>query len=254
MKFKNVEIDRTSPVPAYYQIAMDMKERISRGEWGLDQRLPTETDLAEQYQVCRITLRQAMAELEKDGLVIKKRGRGTFIHAEPKAHITKLNYLLTSDDQATPENSSLVSTVLEKRIVTDLFTAVHKSLQLKPEDEAVYIKRLYLRDGKPIAITRSHIPAYMVPGLDEIALLNGSLSSTLKKVYNLKPVRVDDSIEAVRATQAECALLQCSNDSPIILIEGTSYLEDGRPLEYSCTLWAGDSVRFSLPLLLTGEK
>lgn len=245
MNRNNVEIDRESPVPAYYQIAKDLKERINRGEWSLEQRLPTETELAEQYSVCRITLRQAMAELEKDGIVIKKRGKGTFIHADPTPHITKLNYSLASGN-----HSSITSCVLEKRIVTDLFPAVRTSLKLKLEDEAVYIKRLFLRNGKPIAISRSHVPAYMFPGLDKIDLLNGSLSSTIKKVYNLNPARVEDSLEAVRATQAECVLLQCTNDTPIILIEGVSYLEDGRPLEYSCTLWAGDSVRFSLPIHL----
>ena len=61
MTIHSADIDRSSPVPVYYQIAMDMKSRIAQREWELDQRLPTEMELAEQYKVSRITLRQAMA-------------------------------------------------------------------------------------------------------------------------------------------------------------------------------------------------
>lgn len=245
------DIDRSSPVPVYYQIAMDMKSRIAQREWDLNQRLPTEMELAEQYEVSRITLRQAMAELEKDGIIVKQRGRGTFIHAEPAPFVTKLNYLLVSDDQAR-ENHSVTAKMLEQRVVTDLFPAVYEHLQLRPEEQALYVKRLFILNGCPVAIGRSHIPAYLVPGLEHKKLINNSLSTTLRKEYHLKPLRVEDYIEAVRATQAECVLLKCTHDTPLILIEGTSYLENGEPLEYSCTLWAGDSVRFHLPLRLAG--
>ena len=59
-------IDRNSPVPAYYQIQLDLSDRIQRGEWNDRKQLPSESTLAEQYAVSRITLRQALAELEKD--------------------------------------------------------------------------------------------------------------------------------------------------------------------------------------------
>ena len=64
-------IDRSSPVPAYYQIQLDLSDRIQRGEWNDRKQLPSESTLAEQYAVSRITLRQALAELEKDGIIKK---------------------------------------------------------------------------------------------------------------------------------------------------------------------------------------
>lgn len=254
MTVQNGVIDRSSPVPVYYQIAMDLKSRIARQEWEMEQRLPTEVELAAQYSVSRITLRQAMAELEKDGIVVKQRGRGTFIHSNPAPFVPKLNYLLVSDEHASQENRSVTAKILELRVVTDLFPAVYEHLRLRPEDQAVYVKRLFIQKGRPVAIGRSHIPAHRVPGLEHKKLIGNSLSTTLRELYHLKPVWVEDYIEAVRATQAECALLQCAHDTPLILIEGTSYLADSEPLEYSCTLWAGDSVRFHLPLRLTGTE
>ena len=72
---KPIEIDRTSPIPAYYQIARDLRNRIIRHEWLTNERVPPELELADVYSVSRITIRQAMAELEKDGLLVRMRAR-----------------------------------------------------------------------------------------------------------------------------------------------------------------------------------
>lgn len=242
------EVDRSSPVPVYYQIAQDIKNRIMRHEWGLNQRLPTENELAEQYDVSRITLRQAIAELEKDGVIVKQRGRGAFVHADPSPYVNELNYILASVDTISRDNQAIKVEILEQRIVTDLFLAVHEHLRISPTDEAVYVKRLFSIGGHPVAICRSHIPANLAPGLDKKKLLRKSISATLNKHYDLIPARVEDYIGAVRTTKAESTLLKCSSDTPLILVEGTSYLEGDIPLEYSCTIWNGDHVRFHLPL------
>ncbi|MCB9423261.1 MAG: GntR family transcriptional regulator [Ardenticatenaceae bacterium] len=72
-------VNRDSPVPAYYQIALDLRQRISGGEWRAGNKLPAEPELAEQYNVSRMTLRQAMAELVKEGILVRQRGAGTFV-------------------------------------------------------------------------------------------------------------------------------------------------------------------------------
>jgi 5-formyltetrahydrofolate cyclo-ligase len=73
------QIDRDSPIPAYYQIMLDLRDRITRGEWRAGSKLPTEPELAAEYSVSRMTLRQAMAELVKDGLLDRHPGAGTFV-------------------------------------------------------------------------------------------------------------------------------------------------------------------------------
>lgn len=73
-------IDRDSPIPIYFQITLDLQQRISNGEWRADNRLPSEPDLAGQYHVSRMTMRQAVNELVKDGILIRKRGNGTFVN------------------------------------------------------------------------------------------------------------------------------------------------------------------------------
>ena len=85
-------IDRSSPVPAYYQIQLDLSDRIQRGEWNDRKQLPSESTLAEQYAVSRITLRQALAGLEKDGIIKKSRGCGAKICEKPAPFVHKMDF------------------------------------------------------------------------------------------------------------------------------------------------------------------
>ena len=248
MDRKHVEIARSSPIPAYYQIGLDIQNRILRHEWDKNGRLPGEIELAKQYNVSRITLRQALAELEKDGLIHKVRGCGTFINLQAAPIITELNYSVISDDRLQQSGSKFTAKVLEQHLVTDLFPDVSKNLKLEKNDSAVFIKRLFFVKDTPLAICMSHISAKLVPELEDKPLINGSVSQTLDKYYNLHSDRVDDYIEAVRATQSESLLLDRSYGVPLIMLQGTSYLKDGTPLEYSRTYWSGDTVRFHLSL------
>lgn len=237
-------IDRNSPIPIYYQIETDLKKRIIRREWDKSQQLPTEIELAKHYNVSRITLRQALAELEKDGVISKQRGKGTFINSDPAPYVNNLSYTLVAGDRIKQQPYSIAATVLEQMVVTDIFPDVYEHLELKPDDRVVYIKRLFILNGKPLAVGRSWLSAKIVPDLENTQLINNSLSQTLLRKYKIHASLVEDYMEVVRSTQAECNLLKCAYDTPLILIKGTSFFDDNQPLEYSNMLWAGDSVRF----------
>ena len=75
----NFTVDHNSPIPAYYQIALDLQQRISGGEWRAGNKLPSENDLVEQYRVSRMTFRKAIGELVKEGAVVRRKGVGTFL-------------------------------------------------------------------------------------------------------------------------------------------------------------------------------
>lgn len=241
-------IDRSSPVPAYYQIATDIKNTIIRRGWEVGKKLPSENELSNRYQVSRVTLRQALAELEKDGIIIKRHGEGSFVNANPAPFVTDLNYALITNDQLAKSPNMIRAEVLEQSLITNLFPNVCQNLQLKPSDNAVYIKRLYYLNDRPLAIIRSYINANFVPGFDTIQLDNNSVSLTMTNRYGLTAEYVDDYIETVRATKSECTLLKKAADIPLILVQAIAYLPDMQPLEYSTTLWSGDSVRLHLQL------
>lgn len=244
-------VDRDSPVPVYYQIEMDLKNRIANHEWEVHQQVPSEAELAAQYNVSRVTLRQALAELEKDGIIKKFRGKGAFVSSNPVPFIHDLSYVLVSGDRLIQQGFSMTAELLELKLVDELFPDIREQLSAGAHDSAIYIKRLFLLDGKPTAIGRSWLLSKLVPNLENTGLIDNSLSRTLSQKYQLSPVRVEDFLEVVRPTLSEKQLLQSVYDVPLILIKGISYLEDGRPLENSNTLWLGDSVRFHFSLHYT---
>lgn len=244
-------IDRGSPVPIYYQVKTHLRDRIKGKEWGLNQKLPTETELAQYYGISRITLRQAVTELENEGLLIKKRGQGTFVNEKKTPIVTTLSYSLSS--RAGSESIKIETTVLEQMKLTQIEPYVRKRLELQENEAAIYIKRLFSIDGTPMAVSRSYLPAHLVPDLEHKALVNNSISLSLQKYYQIEPMFVKDNLAAVRATQSESRILAITLDSPLMLVEGLSYYAEKKPLESSHTLWAGDSVQFEI-LLHKGEN
>jgi DNA-binding GntR family transcriptional regulator len=248
-----VEIDRDSPIPAYYQIELDLKKRIIRNEWSVHQSLPSEAELAVQYNVSRITLRQALAELEKDGIIKKYRGKAAIINSVPRPFVHDLSYVLVSGKRLTREGYTMTAKVLQLERLPSFFPEICESLALPSGAMVVYMKRLFLLDGKPIAIGKSWLPDSLVPDFVEQDLIENSLSKTLAQRYRISAVRVEDYLDIVRPTRSEYELLRSTYDAPLIMIKGISYLADGKPLEYSQTTWLGDKVRFHFSLHHTDQ-
>ncbi len=239
-------IERNSPVPVYYQVMGDIKTRIRNNEWGPKDKLPTEIELSDYYGISRITLRQAITELIKEGLLIKRRGSGTFINELKIPMVTTLSYSLSTTDARSHKH--IETTILDQMKLVPTESVIRKKLKLEEGESVIYIKRLISIEKSPVAVSRAYIPLRLVPDLDKKALLNNSISQSLKKYYELEPILVKDNLEAVRATQAESRILNNPIDSPLMLVEGLSFYAEDKPLEYSYTLWTGDSVRFEILL------
>ena len=103
-------LDRTSPLPAYQQISNDIILRISQKEWNIEDKLPTEAELAAEYGVSRVTLRQAMAQLERDGIICKFQGKGAFVKNNPRQLVQELAFP-TLDSNAKSSVDSKVLTI-----------------------------------------------------------------------------------------------------------------------------------------------
>lgn len=244
------KIDRDTPIPAYFQIQMDLIERIKRGEWAETLQLPSEGVLADHYSVSRITLRQALAELEKDGYIKKNRGRSATICEHPLPFVHKLNYSLVSANHSHNNEHDITAQVLTLTRYDTPYPQAANALAMPPGVPVVYLKRLFFLDGKPLAIGRSWLSLARFPDIDKIGLEDGHLSGTLAKRYGVFAVRVDDAIEAVRPTPSDLEYLQVPYDTPLLSVRGISYDAVNQPIEYSTTLWLGDRVRFQITIPL----
>lgn len=243
-------LDRESPIPVYFQIQQDLRKRIAHHEWEVNEVMASESELTKYYGVSRVTLRQALAELEKDGLIKRYRGKGAFITADsPKPFVHELNYKLVSGGSVSSSSQSMTAKVIELKYVSPVYEDIKEKLKLTDaQDKAIFFKRVFYLKETPIAIGKSWLPAHLFPRFVEDGMINNSLSETLEKRYKLYPEKEDDFIEVIRSTQKESLLLNCTQDVPLLMVKGNSFLKDGTPVEVSQTAWVGDAVRFKLSL------
>lgn len=234
-------IDKQSPIPAYHQITSHLMERISLGEWQLGDKLPAEEALAREYHVSRITLRQAMAELEQQGLITRQRGRGAFLTGTPSPFVESLN--LPGIDQ-TVRRLRYDREILEWKRTDQVEPALRQAFSLTEKRPLIHLCRLFLHEGRPLALNRVWLPEELVPGIMEEGLLNESISDTMAQRYGQPFARIENYIAAGRLNAADAALMQSAYDTPVLEILSTHSLADGRPAEFSRTLWVGSLVRF----------
>jgi DNA-binding GntR family transcriptional regulator len=237
-------VDRSSPMPVYFQIALDVRRRIAAGEWNAGERIAPELQLVREYAVSRVTIRQALAELVKDDLLERHRGSGTYVREQQHPLVYDLN--LTVGTMATrlrEEGLDNRADVIEARVL-DAPHELRLRLQIPARGQAIYLVRRIVINDEPAAVYRSWFDAARVPDLHVAEGLDGSLSAVLAEQYGLVPARGDNSLEVVRFTREDAELLGSPHDVPLLVVTGTTYLPDGAPLEYSQMMWLGDRVRF----------
>ena len=202
------------------------------------ERLGTERELAERLGVARSTIRTALADLERNGVVRRARGRagGIFV-AERKVErdLTSLaglpSYLRR---QGFASDARVLSTAT---LEADAETAAALGAELVLE-----VVRVRLADGEPISLERASFPAERFPGLLDRSL-SGSLYELLQSEYGLEPGEAEERIEVVSAGATEARLLGVARGAPLLTVARTTWDADGRPFERSHDLFRGDRAR-----------
>jgi GntR family transcriptional regulator len=233
-------VDRASPLPVYFQIAVDIRRRIDAGEWPTGARIASEPALSAEYGVSRVTIRQAIAELVKDDLLERQRGSGTYVRPQPRPLVHDLSLPHVYADWLREMGFRNTADVLEAGVLDDPTEDVRHELG----DVALvaYLVRRIRLDGEPVAIYRSWFDSELVPGIESHAGIRGSLAALLAEAYELVPVRSQNRIEVVRSTREEAALLRAVVE-PLLVITSTTYLAGDRPLEHAQVSFLGDRVR-----------
>lgn len=238
-------VEHSSPLAAWGQVTRDLRRRIDQGEMTPGARLSTERELSEQYGVSRITIRQALDNLSRDGYIQRRQGSGTFVSDRVVTVQHDLRLTTPWRDRLHQLGHSSRSQALETAGNSSVPTGLARDLQLEVGDtEMLYFKRLQLVDDAPIGITESWVPAALAPDLRDRPLIDGSLSTTLRERLGLSSHSVDNFLEVGIANSAEATLFESYLDVPLFIVKATSRLEDGRLLEVSRTSWLGSRVRF----------
>ena len=240
--------DKKNPTPAYFQIEKDLRERISRQEWSQDDSLPSEQELANQYKVSRVTIRQALQILEEDGIIIKRRGLGSFLTGkQPKPHIKNMDYSVVHQSSS-DDTPSIQAKIIHRKNGMGLpvfFTDIYPYLSILSYH---YIERIFYLKNKPIALSKSWINLSIAPSIDHTDLVNNSISYTLKEHFDIDIAYVDDYINSVKPIISEREILNIDYDTSLLAINGISYTHDDTVVEISTTYWIGTEVGFKLRL------
>lgn len=231
-------------LPLHLQVEGWLLERIQSGEWQAGERIPTEEQLCAAYSVSRITVRQALGRLTDRGLLVRQRGRGTFVRdpavtADPR-RVTSLTTEL--------EQLGLVAggRVLDTRVV-EAGAEDAEALGCGPGEPLLRVRRLRTGDGKPIGLQTSLLPAKRFPGLEEIDLTDRSLYATLRSRYGAVPREAVETFTVGRMAAADARLLDVPAHTCAFLVERVTFDHRGA-FERVHSVLRGDRYRIRLRL------
>jgi GntR family transcriptional regulator len=237
------------PLPAYLRIEAELESRVLTGELPVGSKLPPERELATILDVSRITVRQALARLERRGYVRRVQGSGTYV-AQPKLRVDATHlrgFYDTALSQGVAPRSRLIA--CSTPLASD---HVRLALGLAPGARVHEIVRVRSIDGMPVVIETSFLPADLLPGFAELDLEGSSIYGLMTARYGIRGVRATESLEAVVAGPDEAALLELSVGSPLMLVERIAWDAEGRAIEHARDLYRGDRSLF-VAELTSGE-
>jgi GntR family transcriptional regulator len=235
-------LNKQSPIPLYYQLAELIREQILQGEFQPGDQLPAERLLSEQHGISRMTTRQAITYLVRDGVLVARHGLGTFV-AEPKLTYDAL-HLLGFTEEIMRRGGKAVSRLLEQRVVPALpHTAAE--LRIAPGDAVVKIVRLRLSDATPLLLETIFVPVAICPALQHEDMAQRSLYGVLEQQCGLILKRARQTLEATVANDYERQLFDIALATPMILLEGVTADEQNRPVEYFKAVYRGDRFKFA---------
>jgi GntR family transcriptional regulator len=235
------EIVRGPGATVHTQIEDWLAGEIVSGTLVAGDKLPTEQDLASWFGVSRMTLRHALAELTRRGLVTRTVGRhgGTFV-AAPKLEqdFTRL----AGFSEQLRRHGMVASARVLSASQRPAGPAAAEALRIGKDEPVYEVRRIRLADGKPIVLERSLFPASRFPGMLD-SRLDGSLYELLETRYGQRPYRAKESLEPVTARIREAEALEVAEGAPLMLVERTAYARSGEPLEFARDLFRGDRTR-----------
>jgi len=238
-------IDRTSPLPFYYQLKQillaDLRERgLAPGT-----RLPGDHELCETYDVSRTVVRQALSELETEGVIERVKGRGTFVaQARVPEHLVQSLTGLYEDVAA--RGSHLRSTVRRQEVVP-ADAQIAAQLEIEPGAPVTVVERLRFVDDEPWVLVTTYLPRDLAPGLVEDDLRDQSLYVLLEERYGVALTHGRRAVEAAVAGDGVADALGIRSGDPVLVLRSTSYA-GVQPVEVFVAYHRGDRSRFEVIL------
>lgn len=233
-------------IPLYLQLKEKILEDIKQN-YKVNDIIPAEGRLEERYKVSRITVRKAIEELEKDNIVVKKQGKGTFVKEQ------KILYDANSIGSLTQRLSKQKHLLTTKSISFEIIEAEeeHFVKDMLGCKKLLCIKRTRLLDEIPFALMFNYFDVNTVPDIDKKLNLE-SLYAFLKEEYNIEFNNAEEIVEAIIANEDDAKKLNIKEGSPLLSLKRLSYNQNDKPIEYSNLIIRGDMYKHKI--ILSNDK
>lgn len=234
----------------YVAVKNKLLADIGNGVYKVGDKLPTEREMCEMFQVSRITVRQALAELQNDGWVQRTQGRGTFVQNREKKKEKKFESLLNSNYSFSEELKR--QGVMPSMRVLSLSRVpaqppLTEKLEVEPGHMIDVLLRLRLADEVPYAYETSYVPSEYLGGATSEEIARDGLYNTMIKKSGVRPNKAVEIFEAGIAPEVIAEMLGRKGVVSIMQIDRVAYLDD-KPVEYCTSSVAGDKYRFRVKL------
>src|SRR5579875_35060 len=228
-----------SAAARHSRIAAELRDRIETGRLAAHQRLPSELELSRAHGVARMTVRQALEALEREGVIYRRPGIGSFV-AEPR-----IGMGIGSLSEELLRTGHLPGARLLRAERARATPLVAEALGLGEDEEVLITVRLRSADGEPLAVETSHWSQHLMPDLFE-NLTEGSLWALARDRYGLTPTRIDARLETITLDERTAERLRTHEGAAALLLTRCTYDERGRCFEFARDVYRGDRAAFRI--------
>jgi GntR family transcriptional regulator len=225
----NGALNPASRLPLYQQLYEVLEARIRSGEWKPGDMIPAETELISRYEVSRITVRKVLDMLVTEGLLVRQRGRGSFV-SQPKLEHGTTRIVSFTDDMR--QRGLTPGTKIIFKGLVPAPRAIAQALSVPEGEELARIDRLRLADGVPMCVEESFLIHRYLPGILRHDLARNSLREIKQASYGIRWSRARQTIQAVPAAAEIARLLSIRSGAPLLYFERVTYSQDAVAVEY----------------------
>ncbi|MFC6175313.1 GntR family transcriptional regulator [Companilactobacillus huachuanensis] len=229
-------------VPVYIQIHNEIRKEIESGKWAVGERIPSERQLSQDFDVSRMTLRQAIQTLVDEGILQRQVGSGTYVAS---SKVQEKMSGTTSFTEITESQGKKPSSKTVSYHVADPSISEIEKLKLKNGDQVLRMERIRYADKQPICFEVATIPIVIVNSLNKKDITS-SLYKALEDKAGLKLGDATQTVSAILASEKIANFLNVKRGSAVLRVRQVTTLDDERPFEYVRSQYAGDRFEFYL--------